>query len=172
MPQTQSLQLSSKATVQQASVILGQVCVLEGLENLVERPARNTRNAKACWSHWEVCIQKLLWGHREKDREKPLPLSIIAASLLLRLDVQQINRCPVEKCHNNQVSSPRDNSIHSLNNWDQMPKKEDCEINTDLRETVPSARVFPNAGKWDPEPCFNVLPPQVFDSSVTEHPNK
>ena len=52
MPQTQSLQLSSKATVQQAGVILGQVCVLEGLENLVERPARNTRKAKASWRHW------------------------------------------------------------------------------------------------------------------------
>ena len=47
MPQAQSLKLSSKATVQHAGVVLGQVRVLEGLENLIERPARNTRNAKA-----------------------------------------------------------------------------------------------------------------------------
>ena len=122
MPQTQSLQLSSKATVQQAGVILGQVCVLEGLENLVEKPARNTRNAKASWSRWQVYIQKLLWGRREKERnlyhyhcglftsEANKSAHIDHVTVVQRLDVHRINSCPVERCHNNLVSSPRDNS--------------------------------------------------------------
>ena len=75
MPQTQSLQLSSKATVQQAGVILGQVCVLEGLENLVDRPARNTRNAKGKLKsltsvHTETSLRTKGKG------EKSLPLSL------------------------------------------------------------------------------------------------
>ena len=133
MPQAQSLKLSSKATVQHTGVVLGQVRVLEGLENLIERPARNTRNAKARWSHWELRVHTESFVKTQVKGKKNLDhyhcghftseannlAHIDHVTVIQRLDIQRINR----KYYKKTYWGLHWIILSTLNNLEQMSKK-------------------------------------------------
>ena len=68
MPQTQSLQLSSKPTVQHAGVFLGKMRVLKRLKDLIQMPAEEKTNKQAREIYSQITMQTSL---RSPHKSRP-----------------------------------------------------------------------------------------------------
>lgn len=68
MPQTQSLQLSSKPTVQHAGVFLGKMRVLKRLKDLIQMPAEEKTNKQAREIYSQITMKTSL---RSPHKSRP-----------------------------------------------------------------------------------------------------